>query len=115
MVNYNVAWINERGTWGFYVIALAVMRYSLFVLGMRSDVGWTLLLVGHSIITVSFLDCASFCVGAVACSGPVNTAAHSVEFHWCMFKKVQCGLRATNMTTSTSENSHFPRSFPLEL
>lgn len=52
MVNPNTAWINERGTWLFYLAMLVLTRYSVFIFGIKTDAAWTSVLLGHSIITV---------------------------------------------------------------
>jgi hypothetical protein len=52
MVNPNTAWINERGTWLFYLGMLLLTRYSVFIFGIKTDAAWTSVLIGHSIVTV---------------------------------------------------------------
>jgi hypothetical protein len=51
MPNQNVSWINDRGTWPFYIFTLALLRFACFVFGLQSDVAWTIVLVCHSLAT----------------------------------------------------------------
>jgi len=49
--NKNVEWLDERGTWWFYMAMIAFSRYVLFVLGVSTDVAWCAVISSHSLIT----------------------------------------------------------------
>mmetsp|Transcript_46767 Transcript_46767/g.113926 ORF Transcript_46767/g.113926 Transcript_46767/m.113926 type:complete len:175 (+) Transcript_46767:294-818(+) len=51
MPNQNVAWLNERGTWLFYMCMLCLVRYIMFVLRISNALAWTTLVVSHSVVT----------------------------------------------------------------
>eukprot|EP00283_Hemiselmis_rufescens_P018460 CAMPEP_0173451102 /NCGR_PEP_ID=MMETSP1357-20121228/46110_1 /TAXON_ID=77926 /ORGANISM="Hemiselmis rufescens, Strain PCC563" /LENGTH=185 /DNA_ID=CAMNT_0014417841 /DNA_START=44 /DNA_END=599 /DNA_ORIENTATION=- len=52
MTNQNVAWMDERGTWLFYLGMLLLTRYSVGVtMGVPNGAAWTVVLIGHSIVT----------------------------------------------------------------
>ena len=49
--NPNVAWIDERGTWWFYIGMLALSRYAMFVFGFSSEAAWCAVISSHALIT----------------------------------------------------------------
>mmetsp|Transcript_43184 Transcript_43184/g.86647 ORF Transcript_43184/g.86647 Transcript_43184/m.86647 type:complete len:165 (+) Transcript_43184:151-645(+) len=49
--NRNVAWINERGAWWFYLLLLALAYWVCFVIGFPNDVAMSAVLIGHSLVT----------------------------------------------------------------
>lgn len=51
MSNPNVSWLNDRGTWMFYIFMLGLSRYTCFVWGMPSDAAWSFVLISHAIVT----------------------------------------------------------------
>ena len=57
MTNPNVSWINERGTWPFYILILGIVQYTCFVWGVPSDIAWSLVLIGHAMVTYYLFHC----------------------------------------------------------
>uniref|UniRef100_A0A7S0F517 ORM1-like protein 3 n=1 Tax=Hanusia phi TaxID=3032 RepID=A0A7S0F517_9CRYP len=50
-LNYNVDWINDRGTWWFYLLMLGLSRWCCFLAGVNEEWSWSFVLISHSIIT----------------------------------------------------------------
>mmetsp|Transcript_51555 Transcript_51555/g.120950 ORF Transcript_51555/g.120950 Transcript_51555/m.120950 type:complete len:175 (+) Transcript_51555:194-718(+) len=49
--NQNVAWINERGAWWFYLLLIGLAYYVCFLCGMPNDVSTSAVVIGHTIVT----------------------------------------------------------------
>mmetsp|Transcript_26492 Transcript_26492/g.69658 ORF Transcript_26492/g.69658 Transcript_26492/m.69658 type:complete len:144 (-) Transcript_26492:533-964(-) len=57
MTNPDPQWLHDRGTWLFYLALIGFVRYSMFVLGVATDSAWTLLVIGHSVVSYWLCHC----------------------------------------------------------
>lgn len=68
--NQNVAWINERGAWWFYLLLIGLAYYVCFLCGMPNDVSTSAVVIGHTIVTYlpSTRILQFLCFGAETCA-----------------------------------------------
>eukprot|EP00290_Baffinella_frigidus_P008432 CAMPEP_0180138212 /NCGR_PEP_ID=MMETSP0986-20121125/12729_1 /TAXON_ID=697907 /ORGANISM="non described non described, Strain CCMP2293" /LENGTH=218 /DNA_ID=CAMNT_0022079933 /DNA_START=210 /DNA_END=866 /DNA_ORIENTATION=- len=53
--NYNVEWLDGRGTWWFYLGAIFCSRYFWFLVGAGDEMAWTMVICCHAVVTIWLL------------------------------------------------------------